>query len=163
MAYKKVATKKSTAKRGEDGYHERSVDAAHKASAIFETAEEFEELANAYFDECDACGMLYDEAGLCLYLSAHNRKRRNVTESSLKGWWDGNNCSYLQESVQMAYLRMEHQLFTDPRYMDKAMVSRQIFMSKQKRFGGRQDKVETKNESTIRIVHDESVSMEDFK
>ena len=48
-------------------------------------------------------------------------------------------------------------------YMEKGMTTRAIFLSKQKRLGGYQDKVESKNETTVHIVHSDSVDAEDFK
>ena len=132
------------------------------ANAIFPTAEAFREAADGYFADCDDCGRLYGEAGLCLWLSAHNRAGRRVTQETLRRWYDGERCAYLQEDVQMAYLRIQDQVETDPRYHNKAMVTRAIFLQKQTRLGGYQDKIEEKSDTTVRIVFGDGVSAETF-
>lgn len=159
---------KKTAKKGEEGYFERNTEAAHAAAveahAIFPTAEEFDEAADRYFDECDANGTLYGEAGLCLALSRYNANGKTVTLRSLRGWYDGDSCKWLQESVQKAYLRIQEQIETDPRYREKGgMATRAIFLQKQARFGGFQDRQETKNDSTVRILFGNGVDASDFK
>lgn len=141
----------------------KQTEKASKEIATFETAEEFTELANAYFDECDKANRLYGEAGLCLYLTNHNRKGRTVKLETLHTWYDGDKAAYLQDAVQAAYLRIQEQIESDPAYMEKGMTTRAIFLSKQKRLGGYQDKVESKNETTVHIVHSDSVDAEDFK
>ena len=93
-----------TAERREQA-RQAATDAAAKSHAVFETAEEFEAAANAYFDSCDYIGKLYGEAGLCLALSKENRKRRTVTLATLRKWYDGESCQYLQDAVQRAYMR----------------------------------------------------------
>ena len=141
----------------------KQTEKASKEIATFETAEEFTELANAYFDECDKANRLYGEAGLCLYLTKHNRKGRTVKLEALHTWYDGDKAAYLQDAVQAAYLRIQEQIESDPAYMEKGMTTRAIFLSKQKRLGGYQDKVESKTETTVHIVHSDSVDAEDFK
>lgn len=136
--------------------------AAHAASSIFETAEEFREAADKYFADCDAAGKLYDEAGLCLGLTRYNRKGRKVLLQSLRRWCDGEVCPYLQEEVQYAYLRIQEQIATSPAYQEKGMVTRGIFLQKQKQFGGYQDRVETKQDTTVHIVHGADMDKSDF-
>ena len=63
----------------------------------------------------------------------------------------------------MAYLRIQDQVETDERYREKGMVTRGIFLQKQTRLGGYQDKIEQKNDTTVRIVHGDSVDDSDFK
>lgn len=113
---------------------------AKKTTAIFATAEEFSKLADEYFDYCDEEDRLYGEAGLALYLSQHNRKGKAVTLDRLRGWYNGDHAEYLQEAVRMAYLRIQDQVDHDPRYQDKAMSARGMFLQKQKWFGGYADK-----------------------
>lgn len=151
-----------TAERREQA-RQAATDAAAKSHAVFETAEEFEAAANAYFDSCDYIGKLYGEAGLCLALSKGNRKRRTVTLATLRKWYDGESCQYLQDAAQRAYLRIQEQIETDPTYREKGMVPRSIFLQKQPRLGGYQDKVETKNDSTVKIVLENGMDMELFK
>ena len=138
--------------------------AAHQAARIFETPEEFTEAANKYFDECDASGTLYGEAGLCLGLTKYNKKGRNVSLELLRSWYDGEKNDQLKPVVQNAYLRIQSQIETDPRYQEKGgMATRSIFLQKQARFGGYQDKMEEKKDTTIRIIHGKSVDESDFK
>ena len=159
---------KLRAKRGEEGYHERNTapacEAAREANAAFATAEEFTEAATHYFDECDGNGTLYGEAGLCLGLTKYNSKGRTVTLRALRNWYDGESCQYLQDAVQLAYLRIQEQIESDPRYQEKGgMATRGIFLQKQQRFGGYQDKTETKNESTVKIIHGSTMDESDFQ
>ena len=157
----KLGSRSISAKRGEPGFHERNSAPGRAAVAkdreerrakgigdrncTFETVESFEEAAIGYFDECDRKDEKYSEAGLCLWLSAHNPKGRNVTLATLQSWYDGNAAEHLQEAVQMAYLRIQHQIETDPRYDDKAMTAYRIFLEKQSRLGGKTDKQEVNN------------------
>ena len=140
-----------------------ATEAAAKSHAVFETAEEFEAAANAYFDACDANGKLYGEAGLCLALSKGNRKGRTVTLGTLRKWYDGEKCEYLQDAVQRAYLRIQEQIETDPTYREKGMVPRSIFLQKQTRLGGYQDRVETKSDATVKVIFGNGVDESDFK
>lgn len=155
------------AKKGEPGYFERNTSAASaaaaEASAIFPDAEEFADAVADYFEDCDAKGMLYGEAGLCVYLSGHNAKGRVVSVRILRGWHDGESCPHLQEVAQLAYLRIQQQIESDPRYQEKGMVTRSIFLQKQKRLGEYQDKVETKNDATFRFVFGSSMDESDFR
>ena len=153
---------KRKAKKGEPGYHERNTGPAHEACKLFKSADQFAELADKYFDECDRRDALYDEAGLCLFLTRQIGK--NVTLKRLREFYDGDTKQDgLSEAVQMAYLRMQQQIATDPRYQEKAMVTRAIFLNKQTRFGGYQDKVETKNDMRVEVVFGGSVSKSDFE
>lgn len=141
----------------------KMTEAAAEAHAIFATAEEFEAAASAYFEYCDANGLLYGEAGLCLALSKNNRSGRTVKLDTLRRWYDGANCPHLQDAVQRAYLRIQAQIETDPTYREKGMVPRSIFLQKQTRLGGYQDRVETKNDSTVKVIFGSGVDESDFK
>lgn len=163
----KKEDKKQSRKKGEAGYWERDTDAAHaaaaKESAVFETAEDFTRTANGYFDDCDEAGMLYSEAGLCLWLGAHNPKGRSVTLGTLRKWYDGETCKYLQGAVQLAYLRIQEQIETDPRYQDKGgMATKAIFLLKQTRFGGFTDKPEQQSSTTVNISFGKTMDSSDF-
>ena len=160
--------KKVSICKGEEGYWERSTEAATDAAAeahrVFSTAEDFEEAAEKYFAECDAEGRLYGEAGLCLGLSKYNKKGKRVLLNTLRAWYDGKNCQYLQDAVQSAYLRIQNQIESDPRYYEaKGMSTKAIFLHKQARFGGYQDKIENKNDSTVKIIFGDNMDSEDFK
>ena len=130
----------------------------------FETAEEFTAAANRYFDECDAADELYGEAGLCLALSKYNPKGRNITRRTLDSWFNGERCTFLQEAVHMAYLRIQNQIETDPRYREKGgMATRAIFLQKQDKFGGYRDRIEEKKDTTVHIVFGKGMDESDFK
>lgn len=158
-----MAKKKTTS--GElPEYLQRAHASAQKSHAAFETAEDFETACNAYFAECDMNGELYGEAGLCLGLTKYNKKGRVITLNALREWYDGTSCEWLKDSVQFAYLRIQSQIESDPRYQEKGgMATRGIFLQKQKRFGGYQDKQETTHEATVNIVFGKGVDASDFK
>lgn len=148
--------------RMEEG-SKKGVKAAQEVCSVFATAEEFIEAADKYFDECDAEDKLYSESGLCLGLTKYNSKGKNVTLRTLQSWYDGERCEYLKEAVQMTYLRIQEQIETDPRYMEKGgMTTKAIFLMKQKRLGARQDKLETKQDTVVHILHGDNVDASDF-
>lgn len=144
----------------DNGNHAKT---SSQMSAIFPTASEFRKVADRYFDECDDNGLLYGEMGLCLALSNGNAKGRTVSLNMLRMWHDGKCAEWLQDEVQRAYMRISAQVESDPRYQEKAMVSRGIFLQKQARFGGYQDKVEQKQDTTVRILFGEGTDASDFK
>ena len=121
----------------------------------YATAEALEEKCSEYFAKCDKDGCLYGEAGLALHLG--------VKLDTLRKWYDGKDCSDYQEIVQMAYLRIQSQLESDPTYMQKGMVTKAIFMMKQPRFGGYQDKIEAKTDIAVNVKMGSNVDESDFK
>lgn len=137
-----------------------------KEEAIFETAEEFSKAAQAYFDEADRDGRLYGEAGLCLGLSRFNPKGGSVSIPTLRRWYDkgSESCPGLQEAVQMAYLRIQEQIETSPVYMEKSgMNTRALFLLKQRRFGGYQEKPEAKSDVKLEISFGKNMDQSDFE
>ena len=150
--------------RGEEGFWERSVEAAqeasHEAKRIFKTPEEFTAAADAYFADCDSKGKLYGEAGLCLYLSSV--VGRPVTLKSLREWYDGTKNPGISEAVQQAYLRIQEQIETNEAYQQKGMVTKAIFLSKQARFGGYQDRQEIAHDAEVKVTFGKSVDNSDF-
>lgn len=121
----------------------------------YATAEDFRAKCEEYFAACDEKGLLYGEAGLALHL--------DVTLAALRSWYEGERCPDLQDAVQKAYLRIQAQIESDPRYQEKGMVTRSIFLQKQKRLGEYQDKVENKSDTTFRFVFGSSMDESDFK
>ena len=122
--------------------------------ARFETADEFQKAVDAYFNECDSDGKLYSEVGMAVALG--------VTLSSLDQWWRGLKCPYLQEPVRMAYLRIAEQVATDPRYNDRQMVSYRIFLMKQEKLCGYQDKIESKSDLNVNVKMGQNMEESDF-
>lgn len=157
-----MAAKKRRADMTEEE-RRKQTEAATRKNAIFETAEEFEEAIRGYFDYCDLNDILYNDAGMCLWLSDHNKKGRKVTLQTLERWWDGTSCPYLQESTQLAYLRWQNQFFTNPVYLSKNGVSLSVFMQKQKRLGGRKDRTDANIEQTVNVNFGKNMDANDFK
>lgn len=156
--------RKKAAKKGEEGYWKRETDAAHEACAIFPTAEAFTKAAKGYFEACDKACVLYGEAGLALYLSKHNDKGRVVTLNTLRTWYDGDKCKYLQDAVQAAYMEIMAQIETDPRYREKGgMATKAIFLMKQARLGGYTDKSDQKETAPVVINFGATMDESDFK
>lgn len=108
-----------------------------------------------YFSECDGSGTLYGEAGLARHLG--------VILATLRKWYDGTDCADLQEAVQLAYLRIQEQVETDPRYQEKGMVTRGIFLQKQPRFGGYQDRIESKQDIVVNVKMGAGMDASDFQ
>lgn len=121
----------------------------------YATADLLKAKCDEYFRTCDKDGVLYGEAGLALHL--------NVTVETLRRWYDGKRCTDFQETAQMAYLRIQNQIETDPRYQEKGMVTRGIFLNKQPRFGGYQDKVEARQDISVNVNMGKGMDDSDFK
>ena len=121
----------------------------------YATADILKSKCDEYFRTCDEGGVLYGEAGLALYL--------NVTITTLRRWYDGTRCPDFKDTAQMAYLRIQNQIETDPRYQEKGMVTRGIFLNKQPRFGGYQDKVEAKQDISVNVNFGKGMDDSDFK
>ena len=143
-----MAAKKKTEKQAEGANEKKSQKRAYA------TVEELDAAIDKYFSDCDAQHILYDEAGLALGLG--------VKLSTLHSWYDGLRCPEFMDPVQMAYLRIQHQIETDPAYMEKNMVSKAIFLLKQKRFGGKQDKIEAKNDINVNVHMGDGMDASDF-
>lgn len=123
-------------------------------SRKYKTPEELEEKINAYFDECDNNCTLYSEAGLALHLG--------VTDVTLNRWRTGEVCKDLKETVEMAFLRIKEQILTDPRYSEKGMVPYRIFLLKQEKFGGYQDRMEAKTDLSVNVKFGAGMDESDF-
>ena len=121
----------------------------------YANADALQEKCDEYFAKCDAEGKLYGEAGLALHLGVRLR--------TLRKWYDGKDCTDYQDTVQRAYMRIQSQLESDGTYMMKGMVTKAIFLMKQPRFGGYQDKIEARTDTTVKIIHGSSMDESDFK
>ena len=115
----------------------------HSTAAKFKTAEELQERLERYFSQCDEEGKLYTEAGMAVFLG--------TAVSTLDDWWRGRRSEHLQETIRMAYTRIAEQIASDPRYSDRQMVSYRIFLLKQEKFGGYQDKIEAKSDLNVNV------------
>lgn len=121
----------------------------------YATAADLQKKIDGYFQECDEKYVLYGEAGLSRYLG--------VILATLRKWYDGQDCKDLQETVQLAYLRIQEQVETDPRYQEKGMVTRGIFLQKQPRFGGYQDRIEARQDIAVNVKMGANVEASDFQ
>lgn len=121
----------------------------------FRTAAELRKAMDGYFAKCDEEGTLYSEGGLARHL--------NVALLTLRSWYDGTRVPEYQHDVEMAYLRIQEQIETDSRYQEKSMVSRSIFLNKQRWFGGYQDKIEAKQDISVNVKMGAGMDESDFK
>lgn len=121
----------------------------------YATVEALEAKCDEYFAKCDAEGKLYGEAGLALHLG--------VRLETLRKWYDGKDCTDYQDTVQRSYMRIQSQLESDGTYMMKGMVTKAIFLMKQPRFGGYQDKIEAKTDIAVNVKMGSNVDASDFK
>lgn len=122
----------------------------------FRDVDEFVAACDAYFAKCDQDGVLYNEAGLCLHLG--------ISMFTWDSWWEGKRCPDLMEAVRMACMRITNQILTDIRYQSKGgMTSVAIFLLKQKRLGGYQDKIEAKQDIGLNITMGHDMDESDFK
>lgn len=122
----------------------------------YKDAAALRDACEAYFSRCDSERVLYGEAGLALALG--------VTLGTLRDWYDGRACEDLQEEIQRAYLRIQNQIETDPAYMEKGgMTTKAIFLLKQARLGGYQDKIEARQDMKVTIRMAGGVDESDFK
>lgn len=130
--------------------------AGRQAKPKYGTVQELEKAVDAYFRDCDRGGKLYGEAGLCLALG--------ISLETLRRWYDGTQRPENQEVIQRAYLRIQDQIETSPAYMEKGgMASKAIFLLKQARFGGYQDKIEAKQDLTVNVKMGGGMDESDFK
>ena len=133
---------------------EVQIERAKLAWRKYSSAEELREAINGYFADCDKRGTLYGEAGLALWL--------DVSLDTLHSWYDGRYAPELQPEAQRAYMIIQNQVETSPVYQDKAMTSRAIFLMKQMRYGGKVDKVEAKNDISVKVKMGKAMENNDF-
>lgn len=120
----------------------------------YRTAAALRRACGEYFRLCDQAGALYGEAGLALHLG--------VRLETMRDWYDGKSCLNLQEEIQRAYLRIQSQLESDPAYIGKGMAAKAIFLMKQPRLGGYQEKKETRQDMTVHVKMGGSMEESDF-
>ena len=114
-----------------------------------------QERLDGYFADCDQKDKLYSEQGMALYLG--------VSITTLDQWWRGLRCPDLQETLQMAYMRIAEQICTDERYNEKGMVSLKIFLLKQEKYGGYQDRIESRQDLTVSVKMGADMDDSDFR
>lgn len=123
----------------------------------FKDAEELRAKVDAFFEDCKANNKIPNEFGLALFLG--------ISRNTLRyHWHEGIDID--EESLKViieAYDRIADSYIQLLQNGDKNMSSPVIFLLKQKQFGGYQDKIEEKKETTVKIIHDDSITEDDFK
>lgn len=121
----------------------------------YRTAAALRKACGEYFRLCDQEGALYGEAGLALHLG--------VKLGTIRDWYDGKSCPNLREEIQRAYLRIQAQLESDPAYIGKGMVTKAIFLMKQPRLGGYQERREPRRDVTVHVKMGDGMDESDFE
>lgn len=121
----------------------------------FLSVEDLEERIEAYFDGCDMEKKLYGPAGLALALDLELEDLMSLRE--------GREGAELMRPVKRAFLRIQDQVETDPRYREKGgMATRAIFALKQPWLGAYQDKIEAKQDLTVNVKMGSGMDESDF-
>lgn len=134
--------------------------AAAKAAELFgkfgfSSAAELEERIDAYFAGCDREMKLYGPAGLALAL--------DLELEALMSLREGKEGAELMRPVKRAFLRIQDQVETDPRYREKGgMATRAIFALKQPWLGAYQDKTESTHGVTVNVKMGGGMDESDF-
>ena len=154
IAAKKREKSQKSAKADAERKQQSTEDAARAARMKYSTPEELQAKCDEYFAERDAVGGLYGEAGLALKLG--------VSLHTLHSWYDGRYAIELRPVVEEAYLKIQNQVETDPVYQDKALSARAIFLMKQARYGGKVDKVESKQDVSVKVKMGKQMDESDY-
>ena len=117
---------------------------------LFRTPEELTRAAQEYFQRADGEDRLYGEAGLCLALG--------VDLESLRRWYDGEERKDLTPAVRRAYLRIQEQVESDPRYQKPGMAARANRLLDQPRLGGG-----GREEDRVRVLFGDHMDETDFQ
>lgn len=143
-----------------------------------EKARAFQKNAEAYFAKQDEEGLAYSEAGLAntmgwtvqrmqRYYDANDSKDDEQVEEQVRAFEEGREVkdasAVLSYVIRLAYQRIQEQIDTSPIYQEKGMVTRGIFLNKQKRFGGYQDRQETRQDVSVNVTFGDGMDPSDFK
>ena len=134
--------------------------------------------SEAYFIKQDALGQAYSEAGLAnamswplgrlqRYYDYNDGREDDAVEELVEQFQSGveimDPLAVMSYYVRLAYQRIQEQIDTSPIYQEKGMVTRGIFLNKQKRLGGYQDKQETRQDISVNVTFGDGVDASDFK
>lgn len=108
-----------------------------------------------YFAVCTKTGDVPSESGLALYLK--------IGVQTLRRWHDGEANVECQELVQDAYARMTSIYMQLLLTGNKNMTPFVIFMLKQPRFAGYQDKIEAKQDIAVNVKMGKNMDESDWK
>lgn len=131
------------------------------------TAADLNERVNAYFMRVQKTKEVACEQGLAKFL--------DITTLELQSWWDGNfgeNGSDRiakgeEEAVQLEIRKAYDNIMFEAQQLVVEKGTKAIgwvnFLLKQPRFGGYQDKITQKVDTTVKIVHSPTVEESDFQ
>lgn len=119
------------------------------------TVESVEKTIAQYFADCEKNGDVPSEHSLSRALS--------VSLETLRRWHDGGSTIELQEPIQDAYAQMTSIYMQLLLTGNKNMTPFVIFMLKQPRFAGYQDKIEAKQDIAVNVKMGKNVDESDFK
>ncbi len=177
MAYQKKNPSAEERKAHMDNMNKKAA-AAHRKQTI-EKIKAFLKESEEYFDTQDRLEQAYSEAGLAnalrwqiarlqRYYDYNDGREDEVVEAQVEAFEAGNEeikdprCVF-SYYVRLAYQRIQEQIDTSPIYQEKGMVTRGIFLNKQKRLGGYQDKQETRQDISVNVTFGDGVDASDFK
>lgn len=123
--------------------------------AQYESAEELQAACDKYFAKVDKTGEVPSESGLALHLG--------ISVACLRHWYDGDRREELQETVRDAYSEMTVRYMNMLQSGNKNMTPFVIFMLKQVRFSGYQDKIEAKTDIAVNVKMGSGMDESDFK
>ena len=121
----------------------------------YETPEALEAACAKYFKRVDETGEVPSESGLALHLG--------VSVCTLHRWYDGESAVELQETARNAYNEMTVRYLQMLSSGNKNMTPFVIFMLKQRRFAGYQDKIEAKTDIAVNVKMGSGMDESDFK
>lgn len=121
----------------------------------YETAEALEAACYKYFEKIDKSGDVPSEAGLALHLG--------VGVPCLRSWFDGERRTELQDVARNAYGEMTVRYMQMLQSGNKNMTPFVIFMLKQVRFSGYQDKIESKADIAVNVKMGSGMDESDLK
>lgn len=145
---------------------------------VLKNVREFRKLSSAYFDQQDEEWLAYSEAGLanCMEWTLsklqraydyNNGKDDEAVEAQVDAFEEGSEVTdpraVMSYYVRLAYQRIQEQIDTSPIYQEKGMVTRGIFLNKQVRLGGYQDKFEQKQDISVNVTFGDGADADCWK
>lgn len=149
-----------------------------KRKKVLKNVRKFREMSAAYFAKQDEECLAYSEAGLanCMewaltklqrYYDYNNGRDDDEIEAQVDAFETGDEVtdprSVMSYYVQLAYQRIQEQIDTSPLYREKGMVTRGIFLNKQVRLGGYQDKMEQKQDISVNVTFGDGADADCWK
>lgn len=177
MAYQKKNPSAEERKAHMDNMQKKAA-AAHRKQTI-EKIKAFLKESEEYFDTQDRLEQAYSEAGLANamrwtvqrlqgYYDYNDGREAEVVEAQVEAFEaddeeiDDPRC-VMSYYVRLAYQRIQEQIDTSPIYQEKGMVTRGIFLNKQKRLGGYQDKFEQKQDISVNVTFGDGADADCWK